>query len=180
MKSIYNNKFERVGIMSNEAENGIKYEDDELTTTINDGTYMLTFKSPKTTHKVSTLAPGNYIETYTPQGKQLLLSITDIDEEGTEKIITCEDTTIQALNSYVDAMETPKSPQRIDYYINHALERSGLEILASESTEALLLDFKMEQRILARLREIAAAFSVELDFDMTFIPGIHQRDMSAC
>lgn len=175
MKSIYDKKYKRVGIMSNEAQNGIRYSDDELTTSIDDGTYVFTFTTPKTTHKVSALAPGNYIETYTRNGKQLLLSIVDIDEDGREKVILCEDTTIQTLNSYVDALETPKSPQRIDYYLNHALENSSLEVLVNESTESLILEFGSEQRILERLREIAAAFGVELDFDIKFSPGSNPK-----
>lgn len=171
MISIYNKHYERIAILSNEAEGGIHFYDDELTTTIPSGVYTFEFKVPKTTPQVSALAGGNYIELRTIHGKQLLLTISDISETRLEKTIYCEDSTINALNSFVDATEPNASPQGIDYYLNHTLEKTNYIIGTVEADTTLVLGFSSTQRILERLQEIATAFEVELAFDIEFSPN---------
>lgn len=157
--------------MSADSPNGISYYDDQLTTTIESGVYTLTFKVPKNTPRTTALAIGTYIETHTMHGKQLLLVITSIVENRIEKTIYCEDTTIQVLNSFVEGLETPLTPQRIDYYMNPTLKGTGLELRSNESTKELILELTSEQRILERLRLISEAFEVEMDFDVDFRPN---------
>lgn len=171
MESIYDKQYKRVGFMSPDSLNGISYYDDQLTTSLETGLYFYTFKLPKSTPRTSVLEVGNYIETRTMHGKQLLLVISSVDENRVEKTIYCEDTTIKVLNSYVEGLEVPLTPQRIDYYLQPTLAGTDLELRANESTDELILDLSGEQRILERLRVIAEAFGVELDFDVEFSPG---------
>ena len=171
MLSVYDRKFNRVAYMNNDLEGGIHYYDDELSTTISDGLYKLNLKIPKNTPLTSAISVGNYIEERTLQGKQLLMMIYDIDETGTEKNIYCVDSNIFALNTYVEAIEPPKAPEMSDYYLNHTLENVGLEVKQNDSTEPKVLSFSGEQRAFARLKEIADAFGMELNFELEFTPG---------
>ena len=73
--SIYDKDYRRVGFLSNESENGIPFEQDVLTTTIESGVYTLSLSIPKITPKTDLLQEGHFLEIYTPQGKQLLMMI---------------------------------------------------------------------------------------------------------
>ena len=128
MISIYNRHYERIAFLSNEAENGIHFKDDSLTTTIPTGVYTFEFTVMKDTPDVSALEGGNYVELYTPQGKQLLLTIREVIETRYEKTIYCEDSTLNALNTFVDATEPTISPQGIEYYINHVIDNTTYTI----------------------------------------------------
>ena len=172
MKFIYDKKYKRVGILSNGSDNGIHYDEDTLTTSIESGLYQFVFRTPKNSSRVSALALGNYIETFTHTGKHLLLKIMSIEPENRNEIIVqCEDSTIQATNSFVDAISTPSEPESIDYYALQALERTDIEIRSIETTKALKLEFSSDQRILERLQLIAKSFEAELDFNIEFSPG---------
>lgn len=172
MKRIFDKKYNAIGYLSNDAENGIWYGNDQLETSIDSGLYTFRFNVPKTTPRVNLLVLGNYIETFTHTGKHLLLRIMSIDPENrNELVVQCEDSTIQATNSFVDAITAPAEPESIDYYALQALERTDIQIRSIETNKALKLDFSSDQRILERLRLIATAFEVELDFDIEFSPG---------
>lgn len=169
--SIYDKNYKRIGFLSNESEKGISFEKDVLTTTIDSGVYTLSMTIPKITPDASLLQEGNYIEMYTQQGKQLLMMIVRSTENRGQRDIFCEDGNIQALNNYAGAIESPTSPQEIDYYISHTLEGTGYELKTNQSTEPKIIEFTSDQRILERLREIAKTFELELDFDIEFKPG---------
>ena len=171
MMMVYSNSFDRIGILSNDFVGGIKFERDELTTTLDNGLYTLNFVVRKSDQNISVITEGNYIETYTIHGKKLLLMIDTIRETGSERYVHCEDSSIKTLNSYVDPIELPTSPQRIDYYLNHALEKTNHEIRLNESVDVLVLEFTSVQRILERLREVVKAFGMEFSVDVEFKPG---------
>lgn len=169
--SIYDKNYKRIGFLSNESERGISFEKDVLTTTIDSGVYTLAMTIPKITPDVALLEEGCYIEMYTQNGKQLLMMIARSTENRGQREIFCEDGNIQALNNYAGAIETPVSPQEIDYYVNHTLEGTGYKLKINESTEQKTIEFTSDQRILERLRSIALEFELELDFDVEFKPG---------
>lgn len=172
MKRIFDKKYNAIGYLSNDAEQGIWYDKDQLETSIESGLYNFRFNVPKTTPRVNLIALGNYIETFTHTGKHLLLRIMSIEPENrNELVVQCEDSTIQATNSFVDAITAPAEAESIDYYALQALERTDIQIRSIETNKALKMDFSSDQRILERLRLIASAFEVELDFDIEFIPG---------
>lgn len=171
MLSVYDRQYKRTTYMSNEAERGVHYYHDELTTSIPDGLYTLDLKIPKNTPLTAGINIGYYIESRTPQGKQLLLSIISIEEDREAKNIYCVDSSVHALNSYVEEIEAPLAPERAEYYLNHALANSDLELVKVESNEAKVVDFNTEQRILERLQTIAKEFDLELAFDTEFSPG---------
>lgn len=172
IKSIYDKKYNRIGYLSNDSEDGIHYMQDQLSTSIESGMYDLSFLVPKTTPKVNLLQVGNYIETFTHTGKHLLLRIMEVAPETRDELhITCLDTSIYATNSYVDPIKQPDEPESLDYYAKHALESTGVELKTIESNRALKLEFSSDQRVLERLKELAMAFELELDFDIEFTPG---------
>lgn len=171
MLSVYDRQYKRTTYMSNEAERGVHYYDDQLTTTIPNGLYTLDLKIPKNTPLTAGINIGYYIEDRTPQGKQLLLAIMSIDEDRNAKNIYCVDSSVQALNSYVDEIEPPTAPEQAEYYLNHTLEKSDLVLLKVESNESKVLKFGTEQRILERLQAIAKEFALELSLDTDFTPG---------
>lgn len=171
MISVYDKNYIRVGFLSNEDENGIPFDKDELTTTIDSAVYTLKMEIPKTTAKTHILEEGNFLEIRTPQQKQLLMMIVRTTEDRGRKEIFCEDGNIQQLNSYALAIETPKSPQEVDYYMNHTLEGTGYSIKNNQSSEPKILSFTSDQRILERIRQIAQEFNLELEFDVEFKPG---------
>lgn len=171
MLSVYDRQYKRTTYLSNEAERGVHYFDDQLTTTIPNGLYTLDLKIPKNTPLTAGINIGYYIEDRTPQGKQLLLAIMSIDEDRNAKNIYCVDSSVQALNSYVDEIEPPTAPEQAEYYLNHTLEKSDLVLLKVESNESKVLKFGTEQRILERLQAIAKEFALELSFDTDFTPG---------
>lgn len=171
--SIYDKDYKRIGFLSNESENGIPFEADVLTTTIESGVYTLQLNIPKITPKTHLLQEGHFLEIYTPQGKQLLMMIVRTRTDRGVKEIFCEDGNIQALNNYAVAIETPATEQSIDYYVNHTLQGTGYELKTNQSDTQKILSFTSDQRILERLREIAKSFGLELDFDIDFKPGKH-------
>ena len=171
MDAIYNNKYQRIGWLSNESENGIHFEDDQLETSIEQGLYSYKFNVPKDTPKTGLLSRGNLIETRTIQGKPLLMTIMEVVENRHDKTVYCMDTNIIALNSHVDGIEAPNAPESLDYYVNHALQNSDFIIRENESDQTLKVEFSSTQRILDRLRSIALAFGLEIEFDLDFIPG---------
>lgn len=171
MMFVYDRKYNRVATLDNEAEDGIHFEDDRLTTSIDTAMYSLDLKIPKDTPLVENIDVGYYIETYTIHGKQLLLVITDIDETGEYIDVYCEDSSVLALNSHVDAIEFTKTKEMADYYLNHAIENVDLEILINECDTDIMLEFNNRQRVLQRIMDIAKAFDMEVSFDVDFVPG---------
>lgn len=171
MMFVYDRKYNRTAFLSNDAEDGIHFDDDRLTTSIDTAMYGLDLKIPKDTPLAGNIDVGYYIETYTRHNKQLLLAITDIDETGEMINIYCEDSSVLALNSFVDAIEPPRTKEMADYYLNHALEKVDLEILVNECDTDIMLEFGTRQRVLQRIMEIAKAFEMEVSFDVDFSPG---------
>lgn len=173
MFHVYDRNFKRVATLSNEAPDGIHYYDDVLTTTISDGLYTLDLKVNKNDSRAKYLKVGNYVETYTRQGKQLLLTIMSTIEPNVTNTVYCEDSCVQVLNGFVSAIEPPISPQSVEYYLKQALESTPYSIgkINAEDNDLKIIEFNQAERVLARVRKIAEAFNLELDFETTFTPG---------
>lgn len=169
---IFNRQYQRIGLMGLTSPEGVHFYDDELTTTIDTGMYTLKFKVPKTSPSVSVLDVGNFIWTENHVGEKLLLTITSIEENREVKSISCEDTSINLLNTYVEAFEAPVADQRLDYYMDATLEGTGWVVNKNESGDKVLrLEFSSPQRTLERIRSIAKSFGMELEFKTEFTPG---------
>lgn len=168
---VYNNEYQRVGILDAESSEGLTYYDDKLTTSIPSGLYSLELKVPKNTPKNSVIRVGNMIEARTMHDKQLLLTISNIVENKHSKTVFAEDASINLLNGFVDAIEAPNAPEDLSYYVHHVLENTGWTLGIDESDESVKLEFDQPQRRLERLRELAGSFGVELDFETNFVAG---------
>ena len=164
-------QYKRTAYLSNDTEKGIHYQDDKLTTSIPDGIYTLSLKIPKDTPLVGAIDVGYYIETRTRQGKLLLMAITEMDEDSKYKNIYCVDSSILVVNNFIEAIEEPTTAEQAEYYVQHALKNSDVELKVVASTEAKLVKYGSEQRVLARLQAIANEFDLELSFDTEFVPG---------
>lgn len=171
MLSVYDMQYKRTAYLSNHAENGIHFQDDELTTSIPDGIYTLSLKVPKDTPLTAGIDIGYYIETRTRQGKLLLMAITKMQEDSKHMNLHCVDSSVLVVNNYVEAIETPKTAERAEYYAQHALQGSDVKLRVVETTESKMVGFGSEQRVLARLQAIAKEFNLELVFDTDFTPG---------
>lgn len=171
MLYVYDNNYQRVGILDPDSTNGLTYYDDKLTTSISNGLYSLELKVPKNTPKNSVIRVGNMIEERTMHGKQLLLTISNIVENKHDKTVFAEDASINLLNGFVDAIQPPNAPEDISYYANHIIENTGWKIGIVELKNSEKLEFSQPQRRLERLRNLAESFDAELDFETNFIPG---------
>ena len=168
---IIDKNYEALDVLSNDTPSGLPYYDHRLKTTLSDGLYTLEFKVHKNNNRNSYLEVGNMIETKTRRGKKLLLTITRVEDDSFTKSIFAEDATINILNGFVDAIESPRAKERLSYYVNHTLIGSNYKLNVNESETAEQLEFTSSQRRLERLRDIAKAFSVELSFETQFEPG---------
>ncbi|GEM_PF-2366530 len=171
MMRVIDKNYQAIEILSNESAHGVNYRDHKLKTTLTDGLYTLEFKVHKNNIRHTALEVGNMIETRTPQGKQLLLTITNEESDSESKTIFAEDSTINLLNGFVEPIEPPTAPERLSYYVNHLINGTDYTININESDETKLLSFDTSQRKLERLREIGGAFNVEITFDTLFTPG---------
>lgn len=171
MIRIIDRNFNSVDIISNDSEGGINFYEDRLKTTLASGLYTLEFHTDKVIPRHHHLEVGNMIYFKTRNEKELLMTITSITEDTFNKTVYCEDTTITMLNGFVDAININHSPERLSFYAKQALEGTKWEININESDTEMKLEFRSTQRRLERLREIATAFNVELDFGVEFTPG---------
>lgn len=171
MIRIIDRNFNAVDIISNDSEGGINFYEDRLKTTLASGLFTFEFKTDKVIPRHHHLEVGNMVELKTRSGKQLLMTIASITEDTFYKTVYCEETTITMLNGFVDAININHSPERLSFYAKQALEGTKWEININESDTEMKLEFRSTQRRLERLREIATAFNVELDFGVEFTPG---------
>lgn len=171
MIRVIDKSYRPIGLLSNDAPNGITYYDDQLKTTIASGLYTLEFKVDKKNSNQQILKVGNMLETYNRHKKQLLMTITNIVENRYEKTIFAEDANITMLNGYAPALAKPGSPERLSYYAGGILENSGYKILVNESDTTKVVDFTSGGRRLELIRTLAKEFDVELEFGVDFQVG---------
>ena len=163
---ILDRQYNVLAFMSNDTENGLHYTKDKLKTSIEGGIYTLDFEAPKTSSDIQFLKEGHYITFINDQDVRLLMEIKNITEDRLQKTIHCQDVNINLINPYADPSLAPNAPQTIDYYINHAIAKTGWEIGKQEFTETMILEYTNDQSILERIRDICSQYGAEFYFSV--------------
>lgn len=163
---ILDRQYNVLAFMSNDAENGLHYTKDKLKTSIEGGIYTLDFEAPKTSSDIQFLKEGHYITFINDQNIRLMMEIKNITEDRLQKTIHCQDVNINLINPYADPSLAPNAPQTIDYYINHAIAKTGWEIGKQEFTETMILEYTNDQSILERIRDICSQYGAEFYFSV--------------
>ena len=168
---IIDRRYEVAAILDNSIEEGVGFKDDRLKTTLVNGFYTLELTILKTNTKHQEVSVGNMIELKTRHGKQLLMTITKIDENNFEKKVYAEETTITALNMFVDPIDEPLRPEGIAYYYSRSLLGTDIKVRRSEVSITKQLNLSNQQRLQERLIELAKQFEAELSYGVEFTPG---------
>ena len=162
---ILNNRFDRLCFMDNSVEDGLHYTADKLTTRIDTGVYVLEFKVPKHNPKSQHLKEGNYITFINNQNVRIFMNIRHVsDSGGYEKNVYCEDAATILTNSFAEAIERPKAPQNIDYYLNYILQDTGFHIGINECDGKAMTEYTTIQSILERIRAVMADYQMQFYF----------------
>src|SRR5699024_10793486 len=130
---ILDRSFRRLAFIDNDLEEGIHFVDDNLSTSIESGVYILEMEIPKDTPLTRHVTEGNYITFINRNNLRVLLTITKATDNRNTISIYCEDTSLNLINKVVGKIEEPAQPQNIDFYINHGLENTGWSIGFNES-----------------------------------------------
>lgn len=169
MLFVLNRDFQIIGLASNEAEDTLHYYDDTLHTELASGVSTYEFTVPKNHEDSQHIQEGNYITFKNSKGKQLLFTIMEMEENGNEKVVYCEDIGLDLLNETV-APVTSETAQPIAFYLNHAIDDSGWEIGVNELAHLnRTLSFESDTNALERVLSILNAFDdAEVDFTVEF------------
>lgn len=168
---ILDRSFRRLAFIDNDLEEGIHFVDDNLSTSIESGVYILEMEIPKDTPLTRHVTEGNYITFINRNNLRVLLTITKATDNRNTISIYCEDTSLNLINKVVGKIEEPAQPQNIDFYINHGLENTGWSIGFNESKKKKKLEFSGNETLLARIRNIAKEFEVEFYFEVDLENG---------
>lgn len=162
---ILDKEFNRLCWMDNNAENGLHFTQDKLSTSIDGGIYTLEFSSPKDSPQAVHLKEGHYITFLNRQGVRVLGTIMTVHDVGRYKKVYMEDTSLNLINKVVTKQELPTTAQPISFYLNNVLKETGWEIGDNESNISLQLEYTNSETLLARIRKIASDFGVEFYFE---------------
>ena len=173
MIRIYDKNYNRLGLIDNSNNNGFVATSAILGTTIDTGVYDLELTVPVTDEIANYLVEGNYVEVFTREGKQLLLTIVTSRQSRGEKHVYCEDSTVKAMNMFLPAVEEPDAPEDVIYYLQSILDRTQIQIDVDKtiSEKTLQLQFSEGQRIIERVTEVCKAFELEPEYHVKFKSG---------
>ena len=169
MLFVLNRDFQILGLASNDSEDTLHYYDDTLHTELASGVSTYEFTVPKNHEDSQHVQEGNYITFKNNKGKQLLFTIMEMEEDGNEKVVYCEDIGLDLLNETV-APVASSTAQPIAYYLNVATYDSGWEIGVNEIAHLnRTLSFDSYTNALERILSILNAFDdAEVDFTVEF------------
>ena len=169
MLFILNRDFKILGLASNESEKTLNYYEDKLHTELTSGVSTFEFTVSKTQEDSKHLQEGNYITFKNKKGKQLLFTITSMEEDGLKKSVYCEDIGLDLLNETKGPLSSP-TPQPVSWYIENSIGDSGWEIGVNEITHlSRTCNFDSYTNALGRILSILNSFDdSEVDFTVEF------------
>ena len=169
MLFVLNRDFQIIGLASNDSEETLHYYGDILHTELTSGVSTYEFTVPKNHEDSQHIQEGNYVTFKNNKGKQLLFTIMEMEEDGNEKVVYCEDIGLDLLNETV-APVASSTAQPIAYYLNVAMYDSGWEIGVNEIAHLnRTLSFDSYTNALERILSILNAFDdAEVDFTVEF------------
>lgn len=169
MLFVLNRDFQIIGLASNDSEETLHYYGDILHTELTSGVSTYEFTVPKNHEDSQHIQEGNYVTFKNNKGKQLLFTIMEMEEDGNEKVVYCEDIGLDLLNETV-APVASSTAQPIAYYLNVAMYDSGWEIGVNEIAHLnRTLNYDSYTNALERILSILNAFDdAEVDFTVEF------------
>ena len=120
---------------------------------------------PKTSPQAIHLREGNYITFLNRQNVRVLGTIMTVDETSRYKKVYMEDTSLNLINKIVLEQTLPSTSQPIEYYINNALKDTGWKIGKNESNTNKQIEYKNNETLLQRIKNICDDFGVEFYFE---------------
>lgn len=162
---ILDRQFKRLCIIDNSLPDGLHYDNDVLTTSIEGGVYTLDIRILKTSPQAIFVKEGNFITFFNNQNKRVMVTIMSVKENSSYKQVYCEDTSIHLINKIVIEQDKPETEKGIDYYINPIIQDTGWEIGINESDTTKKLEYTSPESLLSRIRAIAKEFGVEFYFE---------------
>ena len=169
MLFVLNRDFQILGLASNDSEDTLHYYQDTLHTELAAGVSTYEFTVPKNHVDSQHIQEGNYVTFRNSKGKQLLFTIMEMEEDGQEKVVYCEDIGLDLLNE-TNAPLISSTAQPVAWYIEKALYDSGWEIGINEIAHLnRKLSFDSYTNALERILSILKAFDdAEVDFTVEF------------
>lgn len=120
---------------------------------------------PKTSPQAIHLREGNYITFLNRQNVRVLGTIMTVDETSRYKKVYMEDTSLNLINKIVLEQTLPSTSQPIEYYIDNALKDTGWKIGKNESNTNKQIEYKNNETLLQRIKNICDDFGVEFYFE---------------
>lgn len=147
-----------------------QYYNDTHKMLLESGTSSYEFTISKSDPDQEYVVEGNYIVFLDEENKGHQFTIININETHDEKVVYCEDASLQLLYKERDAWPKPAKAQPISYYANKALEDTGWEIGINEISDLnRTLEWTGRDTALKRLLSVATQFdNAELDFHVEF------------
>ena len=169
MLFVLNRDFKILGLASNDSEDTLHYYQDTLHTELASGVSTYEFTVPKNHADSQYIQEGNYVTFQNSKGKQLLFTIMEMEEDGQEKVVYCEDIGLDLLNE-TNAPLISNTAQPVAWYVEQALYDSGWEIGVNEIAHlSRALSFDSYTNALERILNILKAFDdAEVDFTVEF------------
>ena len=169
MLFILNRDFKILAVADNEAENTLHYYEDKLHSELASGISTFEFTVSKSQEDSKHLQEGNFITFRNSKGKQLLFTVMEMEEDGFEKTIYCEDIGLDLLNETNQPLLS-ETAQPIAWYVENSIGDSGWELGVNELTHlSRTLNFDSYTNALERILSILNAFDdAEVDFTVDF------------
>lgn len=169
MLFVLNRDFQILGLASNDSEDTLHYYQDTLHTELVSGVSTYEFTVPKNHEDSQHIQEGNYVTFQNSKGKQLLFTIMEMEEDGQEKVVYCEDIGLDLLNE-TNAPLISDTAKPVAWYVEQALYDSGWEIGVNEIAHlSRALNFDSYTNALERILSILKAFDdAEVDFTVEF------------
>lgn len=170
-------------ILDNDAPEALHYYSDSLHTYLTIGgasTFTFTVDS---THEDAHLIEAGMKVSFRFEDADWYFTITGVDRDEMETVITSEGLSFEFLNEEVDKYEAPKEMTFLEYLDAWGFERDILKTVRNDiATVKKKLKFETCESILKRLSNLATEFKVEVKLSpkLTMNGGLKEIQMSLC
>lgn len=177
MITVTNRRYETVCQLTFDLAGGLIADDDWLEQDLDTGIATYEFTVEKDGNpEVEKLVNGNYV--FVPDGDIMRgFEIVNIEQDNDSKTLYCEDGGLDLLGETVWPLDGNTSRTLVEHFASATLD-SGWEIGVNEVPSNATRKIKAEgfETAVKRLRRIAKAFDVEMNFSYEFVHGkIHRK-----
>lgn len=134
------------------------------------GTSSYEFTVSKSDPDQESIVVGNYVVMLDDEHVAHQFTIIKVEQTHNEKVVYCEDASLELLNKQRGAWIKPATAQKVEYYANKALDGTGWTIGINEIPSLKrTLEWTGQDTALKRILSIATKFdNAELDFHVEF------------